>query len=350
MVHVNADDVEACILVARMAFAYREQFDKDFLIDLVGYRRWGHNEGDEPAFTQPRMYATITAHPTVRAVWAKKLEGQGVIAAGGDADAATARVTERLQQARSEAEVNPYHDDPPPLPPAGIARRQRTEVAEERLRALNDELLRRPVGFVVNPKLDRTLERRRTALDQPNAIDWGHAEALAFASLLEEGIPIRLTGQDSERGTFSHRHLVLSDPNTGTRFTPMEALPQAKASFAVFNSPLSENACLGFEFGYRRARAGRVSFLWEGQFGDFANGAQVIIDQFIISARKKWGANARPRALAAPRLRGPGARAFVGAPGALPHPRRRRQHPRGELHFGGAVLPPAAAPGAAAQH
>jgi 2-oxoglutarate dehydrogenase E1 component len=287
IVHVNADDVEACITVARMAHAYREQFGKDFLIDLVGYRRWGHNEGDEPAFTQPRMYSAISAHPTVRAIWAKTLEEQGVIAAGG-ADAMTAKVTASLQQARSEAEVNPYHDEPPPLPPAGIARRTATAVPAERLRALNDELLRRPAGFTVNPKLERTLERRRTALEQPNAIDWAHAESLAFASLVEEGIPIRLTGQDSERGTFSQRHLVFADPNTGTRFTPLQGLPQAKASFAVYNSPLSENACLGFEFGYS-AHAPGVFVLWEGQFGDFANGAQVIIDQFIVSARKKWG-------------------------------------------------------------
>jgi 2-oxoglutarate dehydrogenase E1 component len=287
IVHVNADDVEACIAVARMAYAYRDEFGKDFLIDLVGYRRWGHNEGDEPAFTQPRMYAKIAAHPTVRARWAERLEREGAIAAG-EADALIAAAIERLQEARTAAEDNPRHEEPPAPAPPGIARRTPTAVDAERLAALNTALLERPEGFRVNTRLERTLDRRRTGFDQPGAIDWGHAESLAFASLLEEGIPIRISGQDCERGTFSHRHAVLHDAESGERFVPLQALPQARASFAIYNSPLSEGAALGFEFGYS-AHAPNVLVVWEAQFGDFANGAQVIIDQFIVSARKKWG-------------------------------------------------------------
>jgi 2-oxoglutarate dehydrogenase E1 component len=285
--HVNADDVAACVAVARLAYAYRERFGKDFLIDLVGYRRWGHNEGDEPAFTQPRMYAAIAEHPTVRALWAQQLERAGAIAPG-QADALVKAVTARLQQARAEADDHPHAQEPPPPPPPGLARRTATAVAAERLRALNDALMARPEGFTVNPRLERTLERRRTALDTPGGIDWAHAEALAFASLLEEGVPIRVSGQDSERGTFSQRHAVLRDTATGAKHTPLQALPQARATFAIYNSPLSEAGVLGFEFGYS-AHAPNVLVLWEAQFGDFANSAQVIIDQFIASARKKWG-------------------------------------------------------------
>lgn len=287
IVHVNADDVEGCIAVARMAYAYRERFGKDFLIDLVGYRRWGHNEGDEPAFTQPTMYATIARHPTVREQWAAKLIAEGVITAE-EANQMITTVWERLQQARSEAEAHPHFEEPPPLPPPGIARRTNTAVSAERLVALNEALLQWPPGFRVHPRLERMLERRRTALHMPDAIDWAHAEILAFASLLEEGVPIRLTGQDVERGTFSQRHLVLHDVQTDERWCALQALPQARASFAVHNSPLSEAAALGFEFGYS-AHNPRALVIWEAQFGDFANGAQVIIDQFIVSARKKWG-------------------------------------------------------------
>jgi 2-oxoglutarate dehydrogenase E1 component len=348
IVHVNADDVEGCIAVARMAYAYRERFGKDFLIDLVGYRRWGHNEGDEPAFTQPRMYAIIARHPTVREQWASKLIAEGVVSAT-EAEEMVRKVWDRLQQARSDAEAHPHFEDPPPLPPPGIARRTHTAVSAERLTALNEALLQWPPGFHVHPRLERMLERRRTALHMPGAIDWAHAEALAFASLLEEGIPIRLTGQDVERGTFSQRHLVLHDAQTDERWCALQALPQARASFAVYNSPLSEAAALGFEFGYS-AHNPRALVIWEAQFGDFANGAQVIIDQFIVSARKKWGQTPALVTAAAPRLRRAGSGAFQRAPRTLSATRCRRQHPRGELYDGGAVLSPAATSGAAAEH
>ena len=286
IVHVNADDPVACIAAARMALAFREEFGEDFLIDLVGYRRWGHNEGDEPAFTQPQMYSKITGHPTVRTILAKRLEAEGTIAAD-TAEELYDRAMARLTAARSEADLHPHEYHPPEPAPAGLARRTATAVMAARLVELNSALMQRPPGFAANTRLERTLERRRGALDTPGAIDWGHAETLAFASLLAEGVPIRLTGQDSERGTFSHRHVVLRDAATGQRLCPLQTLPQATASFAVYNSPLSENAALGFEYGYS-AHAPDVLVVWEAQFGDFANGAQVIIDQFIISGRKKW--------------------------------------------------------------
>ena len=287
IVHVNADDVEACIAIARMAYAYRETFGRDFVIDLVGYRRWGHNEGDEPAFTQPTMYTKITTHPTVRQIWAERMAATGLVSAE-EAAQMQAEVTERLQEARREAETKPHEDRRPKPAPPGLARNAHTAVDAEKLQAMNAALLNRPAGFTINNRLERTLERRRTAFDQANGIDWGHAEALAFASILADGVPIRLTGQDSERGTFSHRHAVLRDSTTGQPYTPLQRLPQAKASFAIYNSPLSEAAVLGFEYGYS-SHTPETLVLWEGQFGDFANGAQVIIDQFISSGRAKWG-------------------------------------------------------------
>jgi 2-oxoglutarate dehydrogenase E1 component len=286
IVHVNADDVESCIAAARMAYAYREKFEKDFVIDLVGYRRWGHNEGDDPTLTQPTMYSVIQQHPTVRALWAKHLVDSGVMTQT-EVDALVERVTAQLQAARAEAESKPAHLELPPIPPPGIARKTDTSVSADVLNELNAALMARPEGFHANQRLERQLERRRNALNLPHAIEWGHAETLAFASLLAEGVPIRLSGQDSERGTFNHRHLVLHDAS-GRSFCPLQELPHAKATFAVYNSPLSEAGVLGFEYGYS-THAPDTLVIWEAQFGDFANSAQVIIDQFLISARSKWG-------------------------------------------------------------
>jgi 2-oxoglutarate dehydrogenase E1 component len=288
VLHVNADDVEACIAVARMAFAYREKFEKDIVIDLVGYRRFGHNEGDEPAYTQPQMYRQVNSHPTVRAIYATQLEREGIIATG-EADTLVRKMMETLAAARQMAAEHPAHEEPPADSPPGAARRTVTTVPANTLRELNTALFTLPADFTPHPKLTRLLDERRGALDKREAkIGWGHAEMLAFASLLTDGIPIRLTGQDAERGTFVQRHLVLHDAQNGQRFTALQALPQARAAFAVYNSPLSENACLGFEYGYS-AHAPNALVLWEGQFGDFANSAQVIIDQFIVSGRQKWG-------------------------------------------------------------
>jgi 2-oxoglutarate dehydrogenase E1 component len=284
VVHVNADDAEACLGVARLAHAYRLRWGKDFVIDLVGYRRWGHNEGDEPLFTQPLMYDRIKGHPTARAVYAERLVREGVVSAD-EADAPLQRVMEALGQVLDNLGKPKPHGDHE-FSPNGKSTTE-TAVPRERLLELNAALLARPEGFVPNPRLDKTLQRRGEAGNgQPN-IDWGHAEALAFASLLAEGLPIRLTGQDVERGTFSHRHAVLRDARTGERLNVFHHLPQARASLEIHNSPLSEMAVVGFEYGYAVGDS-HALVLWEAQFGDFVNGAQVMIDQYLAASHQKW--------------------------------------------------------------
>ncbi|MEP7286237.1 MAG: 2-oxoglutarate dehydrogenase E1 component [Chloroflexota bacterium] len=290
VVHVNADDPEACIEVARLAFAYRAKFQKDFLIDLIGYRRYGHNEGDEPTFTQPMMYQKVHSTPTVRKRWADTLIERGIITA----DQADGMVRERMDDLQHIFEsLNPEKDlnqrEPVP-PPPGTARRAKSAVTMKRLRELNEGLLTIPAGFNFHPKLEKARQRRHEMLNNPDepSIDWATAEELAFATILSDGIAIRMTGQDVERGTFNQRHAVFHDTETGETFTPLQALPQAKAAFEIHNSPLSENAALGFEYGYNVQEPGRL-VLWEAQYGDFDNGAQVIIDEFITSARAKWG-------------------------------------------------------------
>ena len=292
IVHVNADDAEACLAVTRLAFAYREKFRKDFMIDLVGYRRWGHNEGDEPLFTQPLMYEAIRTHPTAREVYARRLVDEGVVTAD-EAEAMARAVADELARVmESLGGAASHHPDEDDEPSRNGHRRDplQTGVPADRLRELNQGLLQRPEGFTPNPRLDRNvLQKRRDALDSAEpAIDWGHAEALAFASLLAEGVPVRLTGQDAERGTFSHRHVVLHDARTGAKHDTLAALPQAAASFEVCNSPLSEMAVVGFEYGYS-VRDPQALVLWEAQFGDFANGAQVMIDQYLAASYQKWG-------------------------------------------------------------
>jgi 2-oxoglutarate dehydrogenase E1 component len=291
IIHVNADDAEASIAAVRLAMAFRRRFQQDVVIDLVGYRRHGHNEQDEAAYTQPLMAAEIAEHPTVREQFARALVGEGVISAE-DADALVAEMDARLRAAHESLKASlaqsPSSDG---RIPGGGESPVVTAVAEERLRALNDELLAVPEGFTVNPKLARQLARRPEALES-GGIDWGHAEALALASLVVEGIPVRLTGQDTERGTFSHRHMVLHDVHTGAKYTPIQHLAEATASLEVHNSPLSEQAAVGFEYGYATA-APDTLVLWEAQFGDFVNGAQIVVDQFIVSGLSKWGQTAR---------------------------------------------------------
>jgi 2-oxoglutarate dehydrogenase E1 component len=286
IVHVNADDPIACIAATHMALAYRERFHKDFLIDLIGYRRYGHNEGDQPAYTQPEMYRLIETHPTVRELWARELERQGIVTRD-EATEMVHKVMERLQAARNA----PNAERPDEEKMYGRTVRTRpmeTAVPAAKLSEYSAQLLQRPEGFTVNAQLERTVfTRRRAAFTEQGRIDWGHAEELAFASVLADGTPIRLTGQDSERGTFAQRHAVLHDPTSGTRCVPLQQMPAARASFAVYNSALSENACLGFEYGYSMHAPG-VLVLWEAQFGDFTNGAQVIIDQFLASGNAKW--------------------------------------------------------------
>jgi 2-oxoglutarate dehydrogenase E1 component len=294
IIHVNADDPEAAISAIRLALAYRRRFGHDVVVDLVGYRRHGHNEQDEAAYTQPLLAAAIAVHPTVREQFAARLVEAGVIGKE-QADALVADVQTQLRAAH-EALKQSLAGTPSPRPPegripAGTADSVVTAVSADRLRTLNDELLRVPEWFTPHPKLWKQLERRRTALDE-GGIDWGQAEALAFASLLVDGIPVRVTGQDTERGTFSHRHAVLHDVNTGATFTPMQHLDDASAAFEIHNSPLSEYACVGFEYGYSAA-APEALVLWEAQFGDFVNGAQIIIDQFMSAGLSKWRETSR---------------------------------------------------------
>jgi 2-oxoglutarate dehydrogenase E1 component len=287
---VNADHPEACIEAARLALAYRDRFQKDFVIDLIGYRRYGHNEGDDPSVTQPVLYRKIAGHRTVRQLWAQTLIERGVIEEGF-AENLVKKHFSRIEGVMAALDpehqlVEPRAEEPPP----GAARHAETAFPAERLRELNEALLRAPEGFIVNRKLERPRGRRREALDtlDERTIDWATAEELALASILADGVPIRLTGQDTERGTFNQRHAVLFDASSGARFIPLQSLPQAKASFEVHNSPLSENAALGFEYGYNVQEPGRL-VIWEAQYGDFFNGAQTVVDEFILSARAKWG-------------------------------------------------------------
>jgi 2-oxoglutarate dehydrogenase E1 component len=295
IIHVNADNPAACVTAVRIAVAYRAQFGKDFLIDLVGYRRYGHNEGDEPAFTQPMQAAAIKAHPTVRALWGAQLVAEGVMTAA-EVEAAERSVGDRLAAiqeefgARNDA-AQPRTHDPLRAPLVRPPRPLETQVAADRLSVLNERLLHWPADFAVHPRLARQLTRRRDALvtaeGAHGAIDWGHAEALAWGSLLTDGVPVRITGQDVERGTFSQRHAVLHDVTTGATYTPLQHV-DGGARFEIYNSPLSETAVLGFEYGYSSA-APETLVLWEAQYGDFANVAQPIIDQFIAADHAKWG-------------------------------------------------------------
>jgi 2-oxoglutarate dehydrogenase E1 component len=292
IVHVNADDPEAAISAIRLAMAYRQEFGRDVVVDLVGYRRFGHNEQDEAAYTQPLMVAQIAAQATAREKYAATLVDEEVLteeeaaAAFSETRAVLKAAHERLKA--SFAEPRPVREGRIPADTGDVVS---TAVAAERLEALNEQLLALPEGFEMHPKLAKQLERRRERLHN-GEIDWGHAEALSLGSLLVEGIPIRLSGQDTERGTFSHRHVVLHDPRTGEVHVPMQHLPFASASFEIYNSPLSEYAALGFEYGYSTAAPDSL-VLWEAQYGDFVNGAQIVIDQFIVAGLSKWQQTSR---------------------------------------------------------
>ena len=290
VIHVNADDPEGVITAARIAIAYREQFHNDFLIDLIGYRRLGHNEGDEPSFTQPAMYKVIAQHPTVRKLWADELEQRGVISPG-HADQIYQEDLDALQKRLDALDLESYREPIPTPPPPGAARHVQTAVPAERLRELDRALTALPEGFTLNPRLARIRSRRDHMLDgDPDwpTVDWATGEELALATILSDGVPVRLTGQDVERGTFSQRHAVLHDAASSATYIPLQALPQAKASFEVHNSPLSEYAALGFEYGYN-IQAGDRLVIWEAQYGDFINNAQTVVDELIVSARDKWG-------------------------------------------------------------
>ncbi len=292
IIHVNADDIDACIWAVHLAMEFRKQFGRDTVLDVIGYRRFGHNEQDEPAYTQPAMYELIKAHPTARELFANKLVAQGVISKE-QAEEMVTDATARLQEAHRA--VKGKHDlagmlaklELKPVEAAPLAK-----AGKEQLLAWSEALARVPDGFTVNKKLQSQFDRRKAIVAEKGLVDWGMSEALAFASLLSEGTPIRITGQDTERGTFSHRHAVLHDPKTGSDYIPMQHLREAKASFEIHNSPLSEYSCLGFEYGYSTS-VPKALVLWEAQFGDFVNGAQIILDQFLAAGQAKWGQTAR---------------------------------------------------------
>ncbi len=304
--HVNGDDPEACVRVARLAFDYRQTFKRDVVIDMWCYRRFGHNEGDEPAFTQPLMYARIKARPSVRKLYTEALVNRGDLSLE-EAERSLEAYRQRLQQAFDDSHeadqggggAGDTTGDGGSLPGATSVERRTgslasdppvtTAVGQDRLHQIAAKLATAPDGFHVHPKLVRWLHDRSEALGKDgNSVDWSLAETLAFGSLLLDGRMVRLSGQDTRRGTFSQRHSVLVDQDNGEQYTPLANLAPGQGRFFVYDSLLSEFAALGFEYGYSVANPDAL-VLWEAQYGDFVNGAQTIVDQFIVAAEPKWG-------------------------------------------------------------
>ncbi len=287
--HVNGDDPEACVRAARLAFAYRQRFNKDAVIDMICYRRHGHNEGDDPSYTLPDMYRRIDAKPTVRTQYRESLLKRGDITAE-EADASLAEFREQLQAAldetRDAAGGHNVRARRPPEP-MGVLPHVRTSIDSVTVERIYQALNTVPEGFTIHPKLARQFEQRNKMF-RAGDFDWGLGEAMAFGSLLMENTPVRLSGQDSRRGTFSHRHSTLVDYLTGEEYVPLAALCAHDADLWIYDSLLSEYAALGFEYGYAVAKP-EALVMWEAQFGDFANGAQIIIDQFLVAAEDKWG-------------------------------------------------------------
>ena len=296
--HVNGDDPEACVRVAELAFDFREQFDRDVIIDMVCYRRRGHNEGDDPSMTQPMMYNLIENKRSVRTLYTEALVARGDISKD-EAEAALADFQSKLEQVFRETREGGWTPPPQSEPVAGLERPEaqledagtmvgwQTAVSPRILERIGQAHVRPPEGFTVHPKLESMLAKREQ-MAREGGIDWGFGEILAFGSLLMEGTPVRLAGQDSRRGTFVQRHAVLHDRQTGAEWTPLMYLAGDQAKFWVYDSSLSEYAALGFEYGYSVERPDAL-VLWEAQFGDFVNGAQIVTDEFISSAEQKWG-------------------------------------------------------------
>ena len=291
--HVNGDDVEAVAYVARLAIEYRQQFGRDVVIDLICYRRNGHNEGDEPMFTQPLMYKKIKEHESTRAIYGRQLVAEGVMTeteVKATVDEFMKRMEDSFESTKSYKpnKADWLEGNWSGLKPAyGDERRGETAIDSDSLYMLGDRMTTLPEGFNLNSKIARQFEAKREMFSKGEGFDWATGEALAFGSLLLEGHPVRLSGQDCERGTFSHRHAVVNDQMTETKYAPLNNIKPGQAQLEVLNSPLSEAAVLGFEYGYSWADPNAL-VLWEGQFGDFVNGAQVIIDQYIASAESKW--------------------------------------------------------------
>jgi 2-oxoglutarate dehydrogenase E1 component len=295
VVHVNADDPEACVRAVDLAYEYRMTFGADFMIDLVGYRRRGHQEIDDPTFTQPVQYQAIDAHPTVVEIYAGTLAARGAVPAGYAAQLSNAVAAECRAARQSHARASRDAGGGPGTPAAPAPRPAPASAAEpaavslERIRALNDALLAVPAGFSVPAKLERRVLAQRRGLD---LVYWAHAEALAWASLVQEGVSVRVTGEDAERGTFAQRHAIWHDAVTGATHCPLRHVPGAAGRFAIVNAPLSETATLAYEYGYSIDDAGhapRAVTFWEAQFGDFANIAQPVIDQYVMAGGLRWG-------------------------------------------------------------
>ncbi len=292
--HVNGDDPEAAVYVAKLALRYRQRFKRDVVIDIVCYRRWGHNESDEPNYTQPTMYARIAEHPRIAKIYTGKLLADGVIQQA-EADAIATIMQNQLQDALNtvktkpaklsrtrfggvwEGMTNAYHHVP-----------VETGVPAESLDLVGKALSSWPADFDIHPKIKRLAEERGKMVSARGRIDWALAEMLSIGSLLLDGVPARLSGQDSRRGTFSQRHSYWYDLHTRGRYKPLSHIREGQANFCVYNSPLSEAAVLGFDYGYSMSEPNML-IMWEAQFGDFANGAQVIVDQFIATSESKWG-------------------------------------------------------------
>ena len=351
IVHVNADDPEACVEAARLAIAYRETFERDFLIDLIGYRRHGHNEGDEPAFTQPLMYRTIDAHPTVREIWARTLVERGTIAretADDDEHAAARGAPVRDGVARSRSGISSSPNLRSRRPRAAATR---ADARPARAAARHQREPARRAGrlHVPSQAASARASKRGAALEAPDerTIDWAHGEELALASILADGTAVRLTGEDVERGTFSHRHAVYHDAKTGRMHVPLQSFPQAQAAFEIHNTPAHRER--GRRLRVRLQHPGAVAA------GDLGSAVRRLHQRRAGDDRRvhrlgarQVGDSAVARAAAAARARGPGARSRERAPRAVPPALRRPQHARRQLHDRGAVLPPAPPAGGAA--
>ena len=294
--HVNGDDPLAVKFVSDMAFDFRQRFGRDVVIDMYCYRRYGHNEGDEPSFTQPDLYAKIEKRPSVTQLYKRELLEAGTLSED-DAVSLETEFDLRLEMTRDEvdaiekrkaSEKAMFRESTAIFQPEYSGESEPTAISQKTLKTIVDGLTRVPEGFEIQPKIKRiVLDHQRKVFEEGGPYEWHYAEALAFGSLLLEGIPIRLSGQDSSRGTFSTRHSVLYDAKTGKPYVPLMHLARKQARICIYNSPLSEAAVLGFDYGYSLDYP-KMLCLWEAQFGDFSNGAQTIIDQFIVSAESKW--------------------------------------------------------------
>lgn len=291
ILHVNADDVEATIEAIEIAMEFRKEFHKDVVIDLVGYRRYGHNEMDEPSITNPVPYQNIRKHDSVEILYGKKLVDEGIISED-EMNEVIDGVQKEMRTAHDKIDKNDKMNNPDMEKPESLQLPLQSDTKDfsfDHLKEINDAMLDYPKDFHVLKKLNKVLEKRREPFEKEEAlVDWAQAEQLAFATILQDGTSIRLTGQDSERGTFSHRHAVLHDEENGNTFTPLHHVPQQQATFDIHNSPLSEAAVVGFEYGYNVENKGNFN-IWEAQYGDFSNMSQMMFDNFLSSSRAKWG-------------------------------------------------------------